>query len=201
MVERKNDMNTTHFDEWAPGYETSAVQKLFFDPIHRKMISLLTRSAIGSPSTILDVGCGTGRLLRAISKIWPDAQLTGVDLSEPMITIARKLAPLYRFHISPAEKLPLQDQSYDLVVSSLTLHHWNDAAMGIKEIVRVLKPGGVFCIADHLGPKWAMRFFESGAKSNHELDAIFKNNGLETVARSWFWGWVGIRLAKQLTQG
>ena len=83
--------NNTHFDEWAPKYELSKVQKYFFDPIHRRMIKLLLDSDIKSPSNILDIGCGTGRLLRNISKLFPDAYLTGVDISDSMIKSAREI--------------------------------------------------------------------------------------------------------------
>jgi ubiquinone/menaquinone biosynthesis C-methylase UbiE len=189
--------NNTHFDEWAPKYELSKVQKYFFDPIHQRMIKLLLNSDIKSPLNILDVGCGTGRLLRNISKVWPNAHFTGIDVSESMIKTAIELAPTFKFYISPAEKLPLQDKTYDIVLSSLTLHHWNDAEQGVQEIVRVLRHGGVFCLADHLGPKWAVQFFGSGTKSNRELENIYNRNGLKIISKSWFLGWVGIRLAKK----
>jgi ubiquinone/menaquinone biosynthesis C-methylase UbiE len=192
-----NEKNNLHFDKWAPNYELSIAQKYFFDPIHRRMIRLILNSDIKDPFKILDVGCGTGRLLRTISKIWPNAQLTGIDLSETMINTARELAPNYKFHISPAEKLPLEDQTFDIVLSSLTLHHWNNAEKGVQEIVRVLRPGGAFCLADHLGPKWAVRFFGPGTKTNYEIKQIFKKNGLEIISKSWFFGWVGIRFAKK----
>ena len=116
------------------------------------MLRLLKKSGIPSPSSILDVGCGTGRLLRTLSRVWPNAKYTGADLSDIMIGEARKLAPAMEFHIAPAEKLPFPDRSFDVVLSSLTLHHWNDAERGIREIVRVLRPGGIFCLADHTGP-------------------------------------------------
>ena len=186
-----------HFDEWAPGYESSIAQAIFFDPIHRRMLRLLLKANVAAPSRILDVGCGTGRLLRAVAGMWPGAQLTGVDLSEPMIEAGKKLAPDIRFHIAPAEKLPLEDQTFDIVLSSLTLHHWNNAEQGVHEIARVIRPGGLFCLADHLGPKWAVRFFESGAKSNREMNKIFETEGFETVSGSWYFGWVGIRLVKK----
>jgi ubiquinone/menaquinone biosynthesis C-methylase UbiE len=185
------------FDEWAPTYESSRVQRLFFDPIHRRMIKLILNCTIEERPKILDVGCGTGRLLRYVSNVWTDSRLTGVDVSEAMIKVASEFAPEHDFYVSPAEKLPLQDNAFDIVLSSLTLHHWNDANQGVKEIARVLRPGGLFCLADHLGPKWAVRFFGPGAKTNRELENLYRTNALEIIAKSRFFGWVGIRLARK----
>lgn len=196
-MKKCKSLKNAHFDEWAPTYESSRVQKYFFDPIHRRMIKLILKCDIDKSPKILDVGCGTRRLIRHASNVWINSQLTGVDVSEAMIKIARELAPNHHFHISPAEKLPLSDNAFDIVLSSLTLHHWNDAEQGVKEIASVLRFGGLFCLADHLGIKWAVRFFGSGAKTNRELEDLFRGNGFELQAKSWFFGWVVIRLAKK----
>jgi len=101
-----------------------------------------------SPHDIIDVGCGTGRLLRAASRRWPQAHLFGVDPAERMISEAERLSPNVTFRVGPAELLPLPDQAADLIVSSLSFHHWHDQSKGLQEISRVLRPGGLLCLAD-----------------------------------------------------
>jgi ubiquinone/menaquinone biosynthesis C-methylase UbiE len=66
-----------------------------------------------------------------------------------MIAEAIRLNPKATFRRAFAEALPFPDQSADIVVSSLSFHHWADQEKGLREIARVLRPGGYFCLADH----------------------------------------------------
>jgi ubiquinone/menaquinone biosynthesis C-methylase UbiE len=66
-----------------------------------------------------------------------------------MVTQAKRLYPNATFKLAAAESLPLPDQFADIVLSSLSLHHWADPQKGLQEIARVLRPGGLFCLADH----------------------------------------------------
>jgi len=141
------------FDEWAPVYDRSVLQRLLFVPVHGRMLRLLAEDGIDMPpASVVDVGCGTGRLLRAASLRWPDARLVGVDPAERMVAEAAAANPKASFKLAPAESLPLADGTVDLVVSSLSFHHWGDQARGIREIFRILRPGGRFCLADHNFP-------------------------------------------------
>jgi trans-aconitate methyltransferase len=83
-MSRPADVNKhDHFNHWSETYEHSLVQWLFFDRVHR---GLLRRLPAGfTPAAVLDIGCGTGRLLRRMQKRWPSAVLTGVDLAEGML--------------------------------------------------------------------------------------------------------------------
>ncbi len=101
---------------------------------------------------ILDVGTGPGRLLVEIARLRDDVALTGVDLSADMVAAARR--NLARFgDRATAEQadvadLAFEDGSFDVVVSSLSLHHWADPAAGTAELLRVLRPGGQIRIYD-----------------------------------------------------
>ena len=84
-------MNVTEdvekFNCWSSTYEDSWLQYLYFDRIHKGVIrSVNVESA---PGDILDIGCGTGRLLRKIRERWPYARLIGVDPAEGMVKRAR----------------------------------------------------------------------------------------------------------------
>jgi len=166
-----------HFEKWAPTYEQSFRQRLYFGPVHAKMLDTLVRiNRKDPPGCILDVGCGTGRLLRAVSAVWPKAQLLGVDPAEQMISEARRLNVHAIFKLGTAEALPIPDQTVDLVLSSLSFHHWANQQKGIMEIARVLRPGGWFCLADHallLAKYWGEK-----VKSSSEISEMMNTAGL-----------------------
>jgi Methylase involved in ubiquinone/menaquinone biosynthesis len=148
------------------------------------------------PPNVLDVGCGTGRLLRAASIRWPQAQLFGVDPAEQMISEANRLNTNITFKLSPAESLPFPDQTFDLVVSSLSFHHWADQLKGLQEIARVLRTGGLFCLADHTLP-FASLFRES-VKSRKQILGLINSVGLSVVIQRRAWTrFVVITLAKK----
>lgn len=101
--------------------------------------------------TIVDVGCGTGELVVAISQRLHQARIVGLDLSSSMLLWANRHATTdgrIRFMAGDATNLPFDDESVDLVVSTLSLHHWADPAAVFAEMDRVLKPGGVGLVYD-----------------------------------------------------
>jgi len=142
-----HDVNQrAHFNHWSETYERSFMQWLIFDRVHAGILSRLPHDF--DPADILDIGCGTGRLLRRMQARFPKASLSGVDLAEGMVAQARQQTPGASIHQAPAEHLPLQDGAIDLVTSTVSFHHWSDQAQGVKEAFRVLRPGGLFILAD-----------------------------------------------------
>jgi ubiquinone/menaquinone biosynthesis C-methylase UbiE len=135
-----------HFNQWSNNYERSYMQWLFFDRVHQGVLSRIPPTF--SPSVVLDIGCGTGRLLRRMSTRWHGIRMIGVDLAEGMAAQARARTPLASINLAPAEHLPLADGTVDLVTSTASFHHWSDQAQGVREAARVLRPGGLFILAD-----------------------------------------------------
>jgi ubiquinone/menaquinone biosynthesis C-methylase UbiE len=165
------------FNRWAMTYDQSAMQRWYFGPIHSKMLEILDQQKpIEPPRDIIDVGCGTGRLLRAAAARWPHAQLFGVDPAEKMISEAKRFNPSAIFKVAEAESIPFPDQSADLVLSSLSFHHWADQRKGLQEIARVLRLGGQFCLADHT-IRLATVLHERG-KSLNQIRALLRDVGL-----------------------
>ena len=180
---RTHDKNpdVERFDRWAASYDRSIAQRFFFMPIHRSMLGVIEQE-LGqqAPGCIVDVGCGTGRFLRQAALRWPRARLCGFDPAEQMIGEARRLLPAGTFTLASAESLPFPDSAADLVVTSMSFHHWADQARGVREIARVLKPGALFCLTDHSFV--ASRLFGGNVRSRREVRELMIGAGL-TVLR------------------
>ena len=142
------------------------------------------------PNAVLDVGCGTGRLLRKAKEMWPDARLVGVDAADKMIDQAKQLFPRAEFYFAMAESLPLPDASVDLAFSTLSFHHWINQAKGVSEVARVLRPQGRFLLAD-IVPPFGLSFFTRHFERNNpkRTREMFVEAGLtvELQQRQWRW--------------
>ena len=156
MTTKHSERDIERFDQWASTYESSWLQRTFFDRAHQATLALAA-DIVHQPVSVLDVGCGTGKLLRRATTYWPEAQLIGVDPANGMIEEAKRLTPNATFFTGMSEALPLQDVSVDLALSTLSFHHWQDQAAGIREIARVLRPGGYFILVDPSFPDWLVR--------------------------------------------
>jgi ubiquinone/menaquinone biosynthesis C-methylase UbiE len=100
---------------------------------------------------VLDVGTGPGRLPVEIARRSPQVWVTGLDVSPRMIEAARAaIEPGQQViaEVGDVARLPYRDGSVDLVVSTLSQHHWPDRSAAIQELARVLAPGGRIWIYD-----------------------------------------------------
>jgi len=182
MTEMKVTKDVESFNRWSKTYDQSWMQHLYFDRIHKQVLACV--DAGFTPVSIVDVGCGTGRLLRKARERWPHANLTGVDPAEGMVKKARILMPDSVFIVSPAESIPLPDASVDLVFSTTSFHHWQDQAQGIREIRRILRPGGRFILSDMMIPKFLLKFIHHGKFRNAgEVREMFEQVGFEVKAQ------------------
>jgi len=141
------------FDERAPGYEQGWRGRLHHDIAGRA--AKLAVSVHATPRRVLDVGCGTGYLLRLLARRCPHAtELAGIDPAPAMIEAAGQAAgdQRLRFTVGVAERLPYPDGAFDLVVSTTSFDHWADQRAGLSECARVLAPGGHLVLADLFSP-------------------------------------------------
>lgn len=105
-------------------------------------------AAIAPGQRVLDVACGTGVLAREVlSRVQPAGSVVGIDLNEGMLRVARRNRPEIDWRQGNAESLPFDDGSFDAVVSQFGLMFFEDKVAALREMVRVLKPGGRLAVA------------------------------------------------------
>lgn len=100
---------------------------------------------------ILDVGCGAGRPTAQIARRLPRARVVGVDLSATQIALARRehaAVENLEFRIGDALRLPFPDRSFDAAVSLASIKHWPDPGRGVREMARVVRPGGLVFVLE-----------------------------------------------------
>lgn len=97
---------------------------------------------------VLDVACGTGVLARAAAaRVRPGGSVAGLDLNPAMLDVAERVAPEIAWRQGTAESLPYADASFDAVVSQFGLMFFIDRQAALREMVRVLVPGGHLAVA------------------------------------------------------
>lgn len=100
----------------------------------------------GIKGHILEVGCGAGNMLQALEKERPELSLTGIDISQKSLNIAKKISPKITFKKASIYVLPFPDNSFDAVIGFDVLEHLHNPSMALGEIRRVLKKDGVLHI-------------------------------------------------------
>ncbi|HWF71395.1 MAG TPA: class I SAM-dependent methyltransferase [Mycobacterium sp.] len=111
----------------------------------------LAVATVAAPNRVLDLGCGTGYLLRVLADRYPDAeQLVGIDAAPAMVKTANAVTQNDRLTVADgvAEQIGYPDETFDLIVSTTSFDHWSDQQAGLRECARVLRPGGRLVLVD-----------------------------------------------------
>lgn len=166
------------FNRIAPRYDAKFGKDC--ETAHDAVLDRAVRAGL-RPLAVLDIGCGTGKLLEAVAARWPEARLHGVDPAERMVEIARGRLPGADLTVGHAERLPLPDASVDLVLSTTSFGHWTDAAAGLGEVHRVLRPGGSVLIAEHAPPGLLLTLV---LKALGRLPRLYDADGMRALAEA-----------------
>jgi len=143
---------TRQFGSTAQRYLTSAVHSSGAD------LDRLERSAVASHAGVaLDLGCGAGHVSFALARR-DIGRVVAYDLSPQMLEVVAQeaIAKNYRqieTQRGEAQRLPHADATFDLVVTRYSAHHWLDVGTALREVWRVLQPGGTFIAIDVLAPE------------------------------------------------
>lgn len=142
------------FTSIAPRYDllnhllSANVDRLWWHRTARTFRSILC----GSAASALDLCCGTGDMALALRRQSREARITGVDFSHAMLTRAYAKAPAIAWIEADALQLPFEDNRFDLVTSAFGFRNLADYDAGLREIFRVLRPGGECGILDFSEP-------------------------------------------------
>ncbi len=127
----------------------AAYDALFVPALFDQWVSMVAdAAAIGPGQRVLDVACGTGVLTREIAaRIGKNGHVVGLDPSPGMLAFAAARQSAVEWTRGVAESIPFPDHSFDAVVSQFGLMFFEDAGQSIREMLRVLQPGGRYSIA------------------------------------------------------
>jgi len=109
---------------------------------------MLDAADVSAGDRVLDVACGTGALAReAALRVGDSGFVAGVDPGRGMLAVARELAPAIEWQDGVAESLPFPDSSFDAVCCQFGLMFFSDRPQALREMIRVLRPGGKLAVA------------------------------------------------------
>jgi ubiquinone/menaquinone biosynthesis C-methylase UbiE len=129
-----------------PYYQTIAPDYARNRRVHPDVLNgLISTAQLGSTSSVLEVGCGTGNYLAALSEV-PACHCWGIDPSEAMLAEARKNCPEAQISCAPAEQMALASGQFDLVFAVDVIHHISDRPQAFREFRRVLRANGKLCL-------------------------------------------------------
>lgn len=154
------------FDSIAPAYDfmntamTLGLHRRWRDTALDAAAEALAENRI-TPERVLDVATGTGDVAFELHRRWPKASITGADLSEGMLDVARRKAdalPLHdkamlTFETGDCLALRFKDDTFDLITVAYGVRNFEHLLQGYREMERVLRPGGILCVIELSEPE------------------------------------------------
>lgn len=178
----------TEFNEWAQAGKGESMEK-GHGPVGKQAIQLMR---VPADARVLDVGCGSGWATRLLAGYAKNGQVTGIDISDEMIRVARESSgafPNTDFELASAEQLPFADNEFTHAFSMESLYYYADIGAALAEIHRVLRPRGLFvAVVDLYWESEATHQWIDGLKVPVQLLSVDDYRGLFAEA-----GFVNIR--------
>ncbi len=151
------DAVRTMFDRIAPVYD--AMNRIMTAGLDRRWRRLTAEAVVREGDAVLDAACGTGDLALADAKA--GGRVTGLDFSERMLERARRKGPGLEWVQGDALALPFEDGSFDAATVGFGVRNLDDLGAGLRELRRVLRPGGRLGVLEITRPRGPLRVFYS----------------------------------------
>lgn len=139
------------FTKWSKSYDRSVLQVLLFGPSRRALTRRIQSLKLDAPR-ILDIGSGTGQFPEVLHEAIPDCKVWALDLVRGMLEGGKGRWERLTDRVQPvqgdSERLPFPDGFFDVLTCANSFHHYPNQAAAIREMRRVLKPGGVLMLLD-----------------------------------------------------
>ncbi|MFJ7666350.1 class I SAM-dependent methyltransferase [Lysinibacillus sp. NPDC097195] len=145
---------------------------------------LLDSGVIKDGDIVLDIGCGGGRTIRALSSINHQGEIHGIDFSEQAVNdttrVNRNDVATGKVIVSQASvaNIPYPDAFFDKITACQTHYFWADLASDVKEVYRVLKHGGQFIIMSEL---YKINYHRKDYKTNVQLKMLLQSIGFQSI--------------------
>jgi ubiquinone/menaquinone biosynthesis C-methylase UbiE len=178
------------FDAWSLVYDLAPVQRLVYRPEQDAVLRALAEEPV---RRVLDLGCGTGQLAHRLAAIRPAVGVCGCDLSPGMLRQARRRDAGVGWVGGDAGRLPFRSAAFDAVVSTEAFHWFPDQPAALREIARVLRPGGRLLLTVVVPPLGVVR--QAAAVASRLVGQPLRWRGaaeLRRVARA-----AGLRVERQ----
>lgn len=188
MTESKSEALREEFNRWAEAGRGDGMEQDHL-PI---TLPVLAKMRFAPNDNVLDVGCGSGWLSRRLGKMVPEGRVVGMDISDEMIRIARRhsLDPHnLLFVVGEVAEIPWEPNFFTHAISVESAYYWPNPAGGVKEIFRVLQPGGTAWILinyyrdnPHCHQWGALLAVQTHLLSADEWSELFRQAGFATVS-------------------
>lgn len=207
MTESKGQNLREEFNRWAEAGRGEGMEQDHL-PI---TLPVLEKMRLGATDNVLDVGCGSGWLTRRIAQMVPEGRVVGMDVSDQMIRVARRTSleqDNVLYVTGEVGEIPWEANFFTQAISVESAYYWPEPAAGVKEIFRVLRPGGslwmlinyyrdnphshqwgaLLAVDTHLmlAEEWAELFGAAGFASVVEERVVDRSQSPESYTGRWF---------------
>jgi len=178
------------FNLWAPFYDL-LLPSVFYQALHVRLLDYLT---LPPKPWVLDLGCGTGKLLKRLAKTFPELYGIGLDASPEMLRQARndrRFSPRLIYIEGDATRLPTANQQFDAVFNTISFLHYPQPKQVLSEVYRTLKPQGKYYLVDFVwgGEENQVEVSMGSGKvrlySLAKREELGKEVGFKTVEHHW----------------
>jgi SAM-dependent methyltransferase len=187
MTESNSEILREEFNRWAEAGRGDGMEQDHL-PI---TLPVLAKMRLAPNDNVLDVGCGSGWLSRRIGKMVPEGRVVGMDISDEMVRIARRNSLDQHnllFVTGEVAEIPWEPNFFTHAISVESAYYWPNPAAGVKEISRVLRPGGTAWILinyyrdnPHCHQWGALLAVQTHLLSADEWSELFRQAGFATI--------------------